>query len=121
MFFYFNYNDHNGNSCAPYNVLSLAVPVNILGQSGVQFFVDAGLPVNEEIVKELVREVIQEQINSVTAGRRTATDTELLPERNRIEKVIVPTQHKTTTLRTQDDQVRSMFVCLWVRLCIMLH
>ena len=57
----------------------LSVPVEILGQSGVQFFVDAGMPIDDALVNELVRDVIQDQINNMAAGLKTTLDTEREP------------------------------------------
>ena len=52
---------------------------NILGQAGVQFFVDAGIPVNDKIVNDLIEQVIVDEINNMAAGQRTADDQERRP------------------------------------------
>lgn len=36
--------------------------VDILGETGVQWFIDAGCPVNEQLVEALVRDVITDRI-----------------------------------------------------------
>jgi len=43
--------------------------VDALGQSGVQLFVDAGRPVDNELVTALVREVLAEKISAMFAER----------------------------------------------------
>jgi len=43
--------------------------VDAIGQSGVQLFVDAGRPVDSELVTALVREVLAEKISAMFAER----------------------------------------------------
>ena len=43
--------------------------VDAVGQSGVQLFVDAGRPVDSELVTALVREVLAEKISAMFAER----------------------------------------------------
>ena len=40
-------------------------PAPLLGQPGLQLFVDTGVPVDGELVEQLVREAIQEQIGGL--------------------------------------------------------
>lgn len=41
----------------------------MIGQSGLQLFIDAGQPVDSALVNALVKEVIQERVNSMMAQR----------------------------------------------------
>lgn len=49
--------------------------VNLIGAEGLQLFIDAGIPVDENTVRDLVEQVLLDEIRGL-AGQRTAADTE---------------------------------------------
>lgn len=45
--------------------LLLAVSAAAIGQDGIQLFIDAGIPVDRELVTNLIREVIAENVSTI--------------------------------------------------------
>lgn len=43
----------------------LAVSAAAIGQDGIQLFIDAGIPVDRELVTNLIREVIAENVSTI--------------------------------------------------------
>ena len=97
-----------------------------LGQRGLQLFVDAGQPVNSNLVNALVREVIAEKVGSMLGRRKEvdATDAESMAARRgrgpgvgggASAEVV---EEETDFVRVRLCVCMCLCVCVFVYLCI---
>ena len=53
--------------------------MNIIGSQGLQLFVDVGQPVDQDLIEVLAREVLEEKIASMLAGKQEFLNNEFVP------------------------------------------
>ncbi|CAL1539920.1 unnamed protein product, partial [Lymnaea stagnalis] len=61
---------------------------DMLGQGGMQLFIDAGQPVDNALVQALVKEVLQEKINTMLAQRSAEVDTQGVKVKDAVDEAM---------------------------------